>query len=200
MIMSPLTVCQLSRGCSSRQSAVHYLHQTGAEPLLHRLHWGGAGGVAGGGPGPRPLIPNIGGVFGGQLCEWLGGGPRGRGQCGGRHQLRQVLRGQAQPGRHEPKPRHHLHVHDPIQVSQRETSFCYRKDICRLIINFDGTEVDSPPTPSAEYSKGFSIYYSQISCWGHNWHLVINTLGKWCSKYLRGKQNVWDDILLNGNH
>ena len=35
---------------------------------------------------------------------------------------------------------------------------------CRLIVNFDGTELDSPPTPSAENSKGFSIYYSQISC------------------------------------
>ena len=37
-------------------------------------------------------------------------------------------------------------------------------DIFRLLVNFDGTELDSPPTPSAEYSKGFSIYYSQISC------------------------------------
>ena len=37
-------------------------------------------------------------------------------------------------------------------------------DICRLLVNFDSTELDSPATPSAEFSKGFSIYYSQISC------------------------------------
>ena len=29
---------------------------------------------------------------------------------------------------------------------------------------FDGTELDSPPAPSTELSKGFSVYYSQTAC------------------------------------
>jgi len=33
-----------------------------------------------------------------------------------------------------------------------------------LGVVFDGTELDAPPTPSTEYSKGFNIYYSQTAC------------------------------------
>ena len=121
----------VSRGRASRQSGVHCVHQTGARPLLHQLHRDGRRGVAAGGPEPRPRLPGSWGRPGGQLPGRLGHHPWGRGHRGGRHQLWQVLRGQTQPWRQQPQPRHHLHTGHTLQVSQ--LVFCFQSCLWTIL-------------------------------------------------------------------
>ena len=118
-----LSLLHVCRGRASRQSCVHRVHQTGARPLLHQLHRGGRRGVAAGGPESSSRLPGSRGRPGGQLPGRLGDHPRGRGHRGGRHQLWQVLRGQTQPWRQQPQPRHHLHTGHSLQVNQ--LVFCF---------------------------------------------------------------------------